>query len=176
MAVFAIVLTAPAGAILTNTLGPKWLSNYMPQEKATQDELKKEMIKYRSRYLDIKVPVLNVDRRAGEEEVEVEKENKVVVGKAVVDDNRPIHYRYVNGKRVFVDESVLDMEEIDPQVNVKKKWDHLHEEESNDSSEFVVGKDQVHKADDAPAKETPHELLPIKDQTGANSIATSVVH
>ena len=37
-AVFAIVLSAPAGAILTNTLGPMWLTKEEP--KATKEEIK----------------------------------------------------------------------------------------------------------------------------------------
>jgi len=35
-AVFAIVLTAPLGAILTNTLGPMWLEHNPVEPKATE--------------------------------------------------------------------------------------------------------------------------------------------
>lgn len=36
-AVFAIVISAPAGAILTNTLGPMWLEKEEP--KASKEEI-----------------------------------------------------------------------------------------------------------------------------------------
>lgn len=38
-AVFAIVFTAPAGAILTNTLGPLWLEHNPLQPKSTKEEI-----------------------------------------------------------------------------------------------------------------------------------------
>lgn len=40
-AVFAIVLTAPAGAILTNTLGPLWLTKD-PKHPDEDDDANKE--------------------------------------------------------------------------------------------------------------------------------------
>ena len=39
-AVFAVIITAPLGAILTNTLGPMWLEK---QIKVTEEEIAKEM-------------------------------------------------------------------------------------------------------------------------------------
>jgi NhaP-type Na+/H+ or K+/H+ antiporter len=42
-AVFAIVFTAPLGAILTNTLGPMWLTRTDVGATATNDEIQKEI-------------------------------------------------------------------------------------------------------------------------------------
>jgi hypothetical protein len=49
ISVFAIILTAPTGAILTNTLGPMWLSKDMPPP--TRDELEFEFKKNKNPYL-----------------------------------------------------------------------------------------------------------------------------
>jgi hypothetical protein len=39
MAVFAICITAPLGAIFINTLGPKWLSQDLPAAKVDGDSV-----------------------------------------------------------------------------------------------------------------------------------------
>ncbi len=44
-AVFAIVITAPLGAILTNTLGPMWLSSDIGEE-VFEEDLEIEFKKY----------------------------------------------------------------------------------------------------------------------------------
>jgi hypothetical protein len=51
IAVFAIVVTAPSGAILTNTLGPLWLSKdtFPP----TIDEIESEFKKAKNPYLSM---------------------------------------------------------------------------------------------------------------------------
>jgi hypothetical protein len=45
-----VILTAPLGAILTNTLGPLWLAKKKPE--VTPLELETEAEKFKSKYLD----------------------------------------------------------------------------------------------------------------------------
>lgn len=63
-AVFAIVFTAPAGAILTNTLGPMWLEHNPLQPKSTKEEIEEA-------------------RKKIEENAGIETEQKIVIEESV---------------------------------------------------------------------------------------------
>jgi NhaP-type Na+/H+ or K+/H+ antiporter len=60
-AVLSVVLTAPLGAILTNTLGPMWLAKKKPE--VSDAELETEAEKFKSKYIDTEI--IHVKSKSG---------------------------------------------------------------------------------------------------------------